>query len=521
MFSIGGGFLWHHQSYYLVQQQETVALQLPYGKCSNGLLTNTSFVWQIHPVLGKTFVRAGTQFNFVQISIPYSLSMRGSPIADACIRIGWRKTSDHGNKLDSHLVAPENQCFKIRSYTTDPVVRSVSVTDIGSGSLWVRATGGFPSGTGVRIGNTILSPRSVNISSDEISLSFYAKATDLANAEGASLLSRDGDEIPLLNPELSSPPGAPIPPPATPLRISNVAIRPYSDSQSLVTVVFTRPTGASLPFEPCVIPGAVNPPPCIPGDPYLVRIGTKLYGLTTTPYLWQGVTQLQFLADNDVIAAAPELEMFRLLWPPQYYYAAFPLNKGAVMIGKATLIAGSPVLKFSLTGTNLDEARLLYPECSSCYLPEGSNFATIALQPGTPGTGLDAAGIKGLKDVIICKRGTGGLPCADGFSPLTVAIPTDESDNAKSQKPKLDKHAAIPLGTVEVKIIGTSLDQIVSIRFNGNSIAYRLSQDKQPALLLELPPAINGVAGQYPLRIELVDKSTMSYVINMGGSAEQ
>lgn len=516
VFSVGGGFLWHHQSYYLVQQQETVALQLAYGTCKEGSSV-TAFSWQIHPVLGKKFVRPGTQYNFVQISIPYPLNLRGSEIAVACVQVGWRKTRDHGNRLDTDLTDAKNQCFNIKSYSTDPIVQALSVSDIGAGNVWVKATGTFLSGTGVRIGNKILNGSAIGISSDERSLWFSAAASDLANAGGATLLSRESDESPMLNPELPPISGMPLPTP-TPLKIRNVYIQSYSATQSLVTVTYAKPTGSTLPLEPCVVPGAVNPPPCIPGDPYLVRIGTKLYGLSDAPFLFIGATEIQFLAANDVIAATPELDLMRLLWPPQYYYAKFSLNKDAVTVGKATLLATVPAVRFSLTGTNLDRARLLYPDCSLCYAPMGPSFATITLIPGDKATGLDAAGIKALKQVILCKDGGHASPCAQGFSPIVLAIPSDESDTSKNAKPKLEKHDPIAPGTRQISIKGSGLDQITSIRIEGSTVPFHLSPDKEPQLIVELPSAVAATTGGYPLWIELTDRSTMSYLINIGNS---
>ncbi len=517
VFSVGGGFLWHHQSYYLVQQQETVALQLPNGTCASGLLTPTAFTWQIHPVLGKKFVRPGTEYNFVQVSIPYPLNMRGAKIADACIQVGWRRTHDHGNRLDNDVTDAQSRCFEIKSYSNNPIVQALSVSDIGQGNVWVKATGTFLSGTGIRIGNKVLTAGAVGLSSDERSLWFSATAADLATAGGATLLSRESDEIPMLDPQLPYPSGAAAPPAPTPLKINNVQIQPYSATQSVVTVTYTKPTGSTLPLEPCVIPGAVNPPPCIPGDPYLVKIGTKLYGLADTPYLLLGATQIQFLAANDVIAAAPELELMRLLWPPQYYHDKFSLNKDAVTVGKATLLATAPVLRFSVNGTNLDHARLFYPDCSSCYTWTDRSFATITLTTGKGATGLDTAGLKALKQVILCKDGV-SIPCAVGFPPILVAIPSDESDAGKTTKPKLEKHDPIALGTREITIKGSGIDQIASIRIEGNVIPYHLSPDKEPALIVELPLKVAANKGQYPLWIELADRSTMSYLINIGGA---
>jgi hypothetical protein len=178
VFSLGGGFLWHHQSYYLVQQQETVALQQASGNCSqDGSATSpTSFVWQIHPVLGKKYVRPGTQNDFVQVSIPDSLTGNGEKLAVACVKVGWRKTKDNGNRVDPALTDPAFGCFKIKSYSTDPKIRSLSVADIGGGNVRVDATGTFLSGTRARIGSKLFSENSLYVSADMATMSFSTAA---------------------------------------------------------------------------------------------------------------------------------------------------------------------------------------------------------------------------------------------------------------------------------------------------------------------------------------------------------
>jgi hypothetical protein len=514
VFSIGGGFLWHHQTYYLVQQQETVALQLPVTNCPNALPTPASFTWQIHPVLGKKFVRPGIQYDFVQISVPSSLVMRGGEIANACLEIGWRKTADHGNRLDDELTDAKSSCFELKAYTADPTIRALSVSDIGSGNVWVKAMGTFPPGTSIRIGSKLLFNGAVGISADWISLSFAAAASDIATAGGVALVSRESEEIPLLQPRLpASEKAAHLP--SAPLQITNVQIEPYSATHSLITVDYLRPTGPNLPFEPCIIPGAVSPPPCIPGDPYLARIGTAIYGLSDSPYLSMNATQVRFLAANDSIAGAPQLELMRLLWPSEYY-AVHPLHKDAVTVGKATLLASAPVLQFSLTGSNLNRAKLVYPDCQACLTPTGSSFATISLDPDKMATKLDASSLKSLKQVIICNAEMGLSGCDAKFAPVVLAIPTADADASKSSKPKLEDHDPLPIGTTVVTIKGTALEQIASIRVQGTTIPYRLSLDKKPALVVQLPVSVASTKGQYILWIELTDKTTLGYVINIG-----
>jgi hypothetical protein len=87
---------------------------------------------------------------------------------------------------------------------------------------------------------------------------------------------------------------------------------------------------------------------------------------------------------------------------------------------------------------------------------------------------------------------------------------------SKSSKPKLEDHDPLPIGTTAVTIKGTALEQIASIRVQGATIPYRLSLDKKPALVVQLPVSVASTKGQYILWIELTDKTTLGYVINIG-----
>lgn len=529
VFSIGGGFLWHHQSYYLVQQQETVALQQATGYCSqDGNATSpTSFVWQIHPVLGKKYVRPGTQNNFVQVSIPGSLTGNGEQLAIACVRVGWRKTKDNGNRFDTALTADAFGCFKIKSYSTDPKIRSLSVADIGGGNVRVNATGTFLSGTRVRIGGKLLTENSLYVSADMASLSFSTAASDIVAAGGITLLSREDNEVPLENqlpppvapPAQATPLAGPPPPPTTSLKISAVTVVPYSSSQSLMDVTFARPSGPTLPFEPCQIPGAVNPPRCVSSDPYVINIGSNVFGLSNAPYLSTGSTDIKLVVPNDALAAAPQIEMRRLLWPAQYYYDSFPLSKEGVTVTKATLITTSPAIRFSVTGTNLNLAQLQYPVCPACLTANGTGFATVTLATGKPPQGLEAASIKGLKQIVLCNKAPTGPDCDPKYPPVMLAVPTD-SAASKDSKPKLEDHDPVKVGTKEVTISGAGLDQIALIKFEGTTLPLHLTAGKEPKLVLELPKQIYANAGTYPLVVELADKSTFGYSVTVGDPAK-
>jgi hypothetical protein len=515
VFSIGGGFLWHHQTYYLVQQQETVALQYSSGACGSGR-SSTSFAWQIHPVLGKNYVRPGMETNFVQVSIPDPLAQPGGTLVQACVRAGWRKTKDKGNRLQP-ISNDTQKCFDIKYYSTTPTVQSVKVSDVGSGNVLVQSTGTFLDGTRIRIAGKN-PPSTAYISSDQRNLAFYASASDIVSSGGVTIVSREGDEQALLVPLPSRTPQSPTP---SKVSITSVSVLPYSDSQSLVTIDFSTPSGP-LPSEPCApVPGAVNPPPCIPSDPWVVNIGDKLFGLADSPFFVSSTNEIKLLAPTSSVAGAPKIQMRRLLWPDQFYYDERPLDKSAIVVTKASLLAPAPELSLAFAGINLDQARLQYPECGDCLKAVTSTFATVSFSAKKNIPGLDADSIKALRQIVMCRKDKSyPAKCDAAYAPVMAEIPKDDSGAAKDSKPKLDKHEPIKPGTGQVSITGTGLDQIVAIKAGPTVMQFHLSIADKPALIVSIPPAVSNVEGQYPLFIELSDKTTTSYLLAISSKAK-
>ena len=76
--NFGGSFLHGHQTYYLVKDQDTLALERPARKDVCGGKTAT-FVWQFRPVLGQKVVRDGMRQTFAQIAMPPVTSRQTCP----------------------------------------------------------------------------------------------------------------------------------------------------------------------------------------------------------------------------------------------------------------------------------------------------------------------------------------------------------------------------------------------------------------------------------------------------------
>ena len=183
--SIGGGIvtqvlsagvsaLWGRKTFYVVQDQDTVA-----GLKSDPAGKAAVFQWQFRPVLGREVVREGLRQVFVQLALPV-LEAQGCQ-ANVNVRTYWLKY-DRKKGLLKQLV-PDSEVStspmqSVRRYDLQPQIDRVAWEDAGDGSVVVRVDGRFMSGTYVRIGNLILTPGPAGITFEETGIRFVVKAVD-------------------------------------------------------------------------------------------------------------------------------------------------------------------------------------------------------------------------------------------------------------------------------------------------------------------------------------------------------
>jgi hypothetical protein len=512
--NVGGSFLWGHKTFYLVQQQETVAYQdaspMTGAEGKKVTVPAASFSWQIRPVLGNKHVRAGMSQEFVQVSFPRNYAEGGDvTLGQACITVGWRKTSDKGNLISEQLDdASQQTCFDLPDYQTRPTEQGVFVSDIGQGNVEVRVDGSFLPGVLVRIGSGVITPV---ISTKADSLSFAASAQDLVRADGATLLSRGSEETPLLQ-KITADRSA------TPVKIGkpSVRIRPYSDTLALIELPYNEPTGLAVNSAPESGPSFVDPA----ANPWIVTIGDKVFGLRDNPFLTNSNGVIQLIAPDDLVAANRRIELRKLLWPNLYYRDSYILSDdqfplGGVSVSKMSTLSTSAGMELSLVGSGLQRAFLVYPSCEKCEIkPIGSSYAQISLlkTPAVAATGKDAKPAeekdpsKDLKQVVLCRaKADKPKECDDGYLPVVLDIPKDDA----SAKPAPFKVEAPVLPAArQIKISGDQVPNVAQVEFEKAQLNFQLSADKKPVLLVDLPASIAGKTGTYVLVITLDDKTT-------------
>ncbi len=515
--NVGGGFLWSHKRYYLVQQQETVAFLVPgkEGGCGDEP-RHASFAWQIRPVLGKDFIRPGNSVNFVQIAIPEIIG--NSPtrtIGKACVSVIWRKPAVTGlfrkkseEYFDESLSSPE-QCYDIDYYNTlTSKNQTLSVMDIGQGLVTVKATGTFLPGTTVRLGNTYLPPD--NISATHDALKFTTLASAIVGAGQVYFVGRDGREIEAIHNET----------PTTPLTMKQLTISPYSDAQSLVKINFDAPPDA-VPGDQ----GASNRNPA--DDPWVVVIGGKVFGMSDAPFFAKTPTEIQLIVPTALIQTSPQVELRRLLWRDVSYRRSMPIlsdtfSKAAPAVSAASILSSQNGLIIGLVGTGLDKLTMVFPSkdmCPDCKsTAAGSTFLQVTLQKPTDTKKKDKKSAldptDGLRQLAFCRKPETdkAKQCDENFPTLLVDVPKLDTPAAK---PSLDKHDPVPVNTHQVTITGSMLDQVVSIEHAKASLGFRLVPGKNPSLLIDLPDAIAKVPGGYSLLVTFADKSATGYLLTV------
>jgi len=211
MTSIGGGlvtsvvnggfsFLRGHKSYYVVQDQDTLAvMREPSAR------DRAAFSWEFRPVLGQPYVRAGLKQTFVQLAAP--LLANSGCFGKLAVNTYWRKVDRKTGVLKEVIPESINHAYldTIPAFNISPTIKDVTFDDLGSGQLRVSVLGSFLGGTYVRVGNNLFREGSPGFTTELSQIRFVTGAADVAKYK-AFLVSRDGTETEIVNPLGASPP---------------------------------------------------------------------------------------------------------------------------------------------------------------------------------------------------------------------------------------------------------------------------------------------------------------------------
>jgi hypothetical protein len=416
--NVGASFLSGHQSYYLVGDQDTVALRRDAsvtavkcpGKNPAGPVT---FAWQFRPVLDEKSVQAGLRQVFAQISIdPPSTTERGvlSVTTQTCWR-NYHKKDGIVGKVKS--CSPPIIKSDIQTFYDTVAVSGVTQTDNGDGTVTAKVMGAFPTGTRVGLGDAFLNDSSVGFDNTGTFIRF-STANQILATRGARLMSPDGLESDIVGPSFlsssqrtdgsfdvtvhgyfSNVTGANI------KGVGHVVLDrngygvtlhlPASEALDLEdNLVFTRSDGATceLPNGPSqkatattktysdtLVEVTVPIWQCLEvhpdGGPYplVAIVGGKAFGLSDAPFKSLTLKELTFLAPASVVQGQRRL-MLKRLFLDSSYEAAYSLQPSSgLSVGNIVILDVSPkTTTFAITGSQLTKQALKFPKQATTEL---------------------------------------------------------------------------------------------------------------------------------------------------------
>ena len=451
VFSVGGSFLHSHKTYYLMQQQDTIALQLPAGNQAGcGVRGSTTFAWQFRPVLGQKRVRSGLRQTFVQIAFPaFPGGLEMDCSGTASIHSAWRRINPKTGEVSPGEINPVNSptAYDIANFDTAPYTRALQVQDMGGGSIAVRVQGQFLQGVRARVGPVLMDANTPGFiaTSELVQFVTPAKAVVLG---GAFLVGRDGHESPVRDPTqvTDRPYGAckvseaaeaaaksqvyTFLSPDQPPKIRDVTLSPYSDTASLLHIALSQ--GGEI------YPEGKNP--------LVVLIGDKLYGLSDAPFKNQTTQEITVVVPNSVLLANAQLRVQRLLWGDNFT-DAHAIGTSAMIsdfaVSTVTVLAKTKdAVGLGISGTALDGARVISPDDPKHEVKINASAAPTFLL-----VTVEAKPNDGLNEIVLQKFAAGQPPSLPIVVPLsgTKAVPPDapEADKTadKTTDQKVDKTA--------------------------------------------------------------------------------
>jgi hypothetical protein len=448
--SIGGGvatqlvgvsaaFLSGHKSYYLVRDQDTIALTFPSKKDPKTGAETTGFLWEFRPVLGQHYVQAGLKQTFVQLSFPTPQS--GPLLGRVHVRTYWRKVN-HDNGLLKEVVA--DSLNEDAANTTVPVFDMTpniagfgptDAEDLGNGQMLVTLTGNFLAGTYVRVGSTILQAGSVGFTSEYRQIRFVAAISDLAT-KTVTVVTRDGTAVPLKVNATSTP----YDPDKNPIHIKNMTLTAFDESNSLLRV-------------------ELNPLKTSPFLPLVLVAGGKVFGYTDAPIRREGTT-LSAVLPTSFLIANPDITVKPLFVDDTYF-------------DKLSLFS---------VGTEIDRIVLLRQDSKSAtYLLYGSRLKEI--QAVTPDIDLDDVGDASASDVLkqmelkidVAKSLKQIIFQRPNERPFVLAVPPLPTPDQTATAPKFQERVTV--GADEAVIVGDNLGPVTVVQFQKKNLTISKRSD--------------------------------------------
>jgi hypothetical protein len=448
--SIGGGvatqlagvsvaFLHSRKSYYLVKDQDTVAMTFTPKQGGPASEPRIGFMWQFRPVLGSHYVQTGMKQTFVQLSFPTDQS--AASLGKIHVRTYWRRY-DRDTALLGDVVGgslnPDAANSTVPVYAMNQntqLFSSADLEDLGNGQMLVNVPGNFLGGTYVRVGSTILQAGSTGFTSEYNRLRFVASTADLATKD-VYVVARDGTEQPLRIYDTMFDKYA------NPLLIKGTPTVTAIDESNSLLQIELYPLKKSLPL------------------PLTLVIGGKVFGNNDAP-IRREANSLSVVLPTSFLIANPDVIVKPLLVDPQFFVATSVFPSGTEIERAVLLQQGTKIATYLLFGRKLTNIQVVDPKIALKSVGTGEADDTLK-QFEVP-----IATAKSLKEIILQRTGE---------RPFVVTMPAlATTDQTKPQPLKFQERVTV--GADEAVIVGDGLSTISKVQYQKKDLTIVKSGD--------------------------------------------
>ena len=436
--SVAGSFFHGTKTYYMVQDQDTLALTFRPADAKR-----VGFIWQFRPVLGAKYVKSGLKLNFVQLAFPSDWSAKS--FGRVHVRTYWQCYDRHHSLIKNvrhdSLREYKNDGWPISNFTLEQGPKNFSakqLEDIGNGQMLVTVVGRFLGGTYVRVGSNLLHDGSPSFTSEYQQIRFVASIADLATKQ-VKLVARDGTENSLNFKTAQFEP-------KSPLKIASYALTALDDQNTQLTVELESIEAIHDQLLPLIF-----------------VIGPRVFGYSDAPIQRNG-NKLSVIVPTAFLIANPKIIVKALFTQESYWKdSQVQLSEfapGAQAPKLSVLESGADFAKFLLTGSSLNAATVVAPAgvmLETSGLPTTDNLRSLTLNKDQ---------VKNQKLLV--------LKMTDG---LLFEIPIPSVELPDTSKPTIKPVGAIVVGTDEVVFQGNGLSGVEKVVFNGIELKLRKAKD--------------------------------------------
>jgi hypothetical protein len=453
--SLGATALWGHKSYFVVQDQDTVALQFP----GSGERV-TRFGWQIRPVLGQKVVTSGMRNCFVQLAFA---DRQNVPVyGQVRVTTVWKKYDTKrgivlgeipGTRMESV------QTFDIPRFQLNPVLGPVSYEDNADGTVTVAVEsigGAFLDGTFAKVGGFAFVPGAIGTVQDPSGIRFALPTILLATHNGY-MVDRSGETTEIVDPP-----------------VQTLKLRECLQ----IGTMATNPAGAGL--TKLTIPVTIaNNARCRPGGEVteekdlVAVVGNQVFGLRNLPFFSASGGSISFLVPTGLLQNSRHVAVKRLLWGKGFEEGK-NLDESTFhvtpLVGQATVVLqDDKQLKIALTGTGLMGLTKLLP-ATVTFDPQSDSGAIL---------NVAKADLKGLKQIVL----------TDAVGELFLVTIPAEPDPTPPQLDPVTKGQQ----SIAIHSFGPDLHTLSDVQFADKSIGFTVAADGK-SVTVDLK-TVTGISG--------------------------